>query len=108
MTDNNALAQELKPCPFCQGEAKLIKRTNTGITADWCGDAQWWVCCAAEDDCAGQLGLSDSEAEAISAWNTRADAAPTPKADEVEAVGFAMWKADADRAALKDTRHEHG
>jgi hypothetical protein len=36
------------------------------------------------------MGYSDNEAEAIAAWNTRADAAPTPKADEVEAVARAI------------------
>jgi len=61
---------ELKPCPFCGGEAITIQEHG------------WWVVCA---DCSAEVGfegMSDTsgcygsyqtEAEAIEAWNTRAE-----------------------------------
>ena len=63
MTDN------LKPCPFCGGEAKTRL------------DDRWWVHCG---NCTCEIGFEgmdengyygrfDTEADAIVAWNTRAE-----------------------------------
>jgi hypothetical protein len=82
----------LKPCPFC----------GSPPMPDYCSTTDgpaYSFHCHAKDCPAWPNVQGETEAEAIAAWNTRADAAPTPKADEVEAVGFAMWKAEADRAA---------
>lgn len=92
--------EALKPCPFCgnDGSGPIEHALHVSHTQnDW---HPAYDCYSVQcDKCTVSMGYSDNEAEAIAAWNTRADAAPTPKADEVEAVGFAMWKAEADRAA---------
>ena len=61
---------ELKPCPFCGGEAIIMQENN------------WWVACT---DCTAEIGFDgmtdtsgcfghyNTEAEAIEAWNTRAE-----------------------------------
>lgn len=59
MTDNRTT--ELLPCPFCGGEAskRLFYVARYGVYCDEC-DARVG-------------GLFNTEAEAIAAWNTRAD-----------------------------------
>lgn len=52
---------ELKPCPFCGNN--IIKTYNVG--------GNWGCACSA---CDGKTSFSDSEEQAITAWNTR----PTP------------------------------
>lgn len=52
---------ELKPCPFCGGEAE-VRRYQNVFSA---------VCC--DEDCAAYNGLYRSEAEAALHWNTRAE-----------------------------------
>ena len=58
---------ELKPCPFCGGEARTMEQHR------------WWVFCP---ECMCDLGFEgmdeggcyghyDTEAEAVEAWNTR-------------------------------------
>ena len=49
---------ELKPCPFCGGEATIM------------GDDYFWASC--KYCCAETLGSEDVQ-EAIEAWNRRAD-----------------------------------
>lgn len=78
MTDSKET--ELKPCPFCGGEAKTIAPTP-GYSE------HWWVNCAAE--CPEGMGVGDTEPEAITAWNTRSpDTAQETKSlyDMVEAA----------------------
>ena len=54
---------ELKPCPFCGGEAEPFNPfENT--------EGTWCVLCS---DCAAATGFEQTEAEAIAAWNTRAE-----------------------------------
>lgn len=66
----------LKPCPFCGGEAVLIK--------DISGRRAWHVCCNNEE-CFMGMGLPiwcKSEREAAKAWNTRADISPKKNREE--------------------------
>lgn len=54
---------DLKPCPFCGGEAYVAKRAIHGIL--------WWYGCGCKK-CRVQYGcLCDTEEEAIEQWNRR-------------------------------------
>ena len=53
---------ELKPCPFCGGEAKVSRDVT-------CGYETFWVHCL---ECHSQANYGHTEAEAIAVWNTRA------------------------------------
>lgn len=80
----NVKQVELKPCPFCGGEQLEICRTD--YTPDNC--KAYAVTCRTRD-CHGAIfalgyGLFDTEAEAITAWNTRS--AEQGKAELVEAA----------------------
>lgn len=55
---------ELKPCPFCGGEAEILTAESMH------GGNLYGVMC---DCCAGRADVYDTEAEAIEAWNTRAE-----------------------------------
>lgn len=54
---------ELLPCPFCGGEAEILTAESMH------GGNLYGVMC---DCCAGRADVYDTEAEAIAAWNTRA------------------------------------
>lgn len=71
---------ELKPCPFCGGEAKTVLADtypHRGMLHSWfvaCTDSE----CGCElgfygMDENGTCGTYETEAEAIEAWNTRAE-----------------------------------
>lgn len=55
---------ELKPCPFCGGEAEMLTAESMH------GGNLYGVMC---DYCAGRADVYDTEAEAIAAWNSRAE-----------------------------------
>ena len=55
---------ELLSCPFCGGEAETLTAESMH------GGNLYGVMCA---NCAGRSDVYDTEAEAIAAWNTRAD-----------------------------------
>lgn len=59
---------ELLPCPFCGGEAEVQHQSRElyGDVVDWYG-----VYC--KKQFCGFVSGQSSEAEAIAAWNTRAD-----------------------------------
>jgi Lar family restriction alleviation protein len=61
------MADELKPCPFCGGEARL---TQTGVSP--------YVVC---ERCSNSTALHGTQELAIAAWNTRA--APEPSEADV-------------------------
>ena len=61
MTDNRTT--ELLPCPFCGGEAEVFNPFDK-TAGTWC------VICR---ECACASGFEQTEAEAIAAWNTRAE-----------------------------------
>ena len=58
--------EELKPCPFCGGEAILLE--------DW-KDGNFIVGCANNDCIARPSGIPsfDNAEQAVKAWNTRAE-----------------------------------
>lgn len=56
---------ELKPCPFCGGEAKHYHREDK---SGWMHTD--WICCE-DDDCGGQTCLHETKERAVSAWNRR-------------------------------------
>ena len=66
----------LKPCPFCGGEAVSREYDERNPYEPF------GLIIAHAEDCF--LALHSSYDEYETRWNTRADAAPTPKADEVE------------------------
>lgn len=60
------MSDELKPCPFCVGEARIIAKPYEPKVCVGCDD----------DTCLGFSGLGwlyDSEKEATEAWNRRAE-----------------------------------
>ena len=60
------MAKELKPCPFCGGEADC---NNTGcMTRD--GDPLWWVECLS---CGINTGGHTRRKQAVKMWNRRVD-----------------------------------
>lgn len=66
---------DLKPCPFCGGKARLIKKSWT----EFGGPYDFTVHC---DDCsAGIRCYFPTENEAIEAWNRRAGEEDKHEAD---------------------------
>ena len=55
------MIEELKPCPFCGGDAEITK---------W--HEGYFVECK-KQRCGGTIGAYKTEEEAIEAWNTRAE-----------------------------------
>lgn len=54
---------ELKPCPFCGGEATLVE--------DIFNDRLYNYVICSNDDCDANTGRCDTEDEAITKWNNR-------------------------------------
>lgn len=61
---------ELKPCPFCGGEAEIKRREFMAINHQ-----TWYVRCRSNERCYANSQLIDfpTESEAIEAWNRRAN-----------------------------------
>lgn len=55
---------ELLPCPFCGGEAEMLTAESMN------GGYLFGIMC---NDCRSRGDVYDTEAEAISAWNSRAE-----------------------------------
>ncbi len=60
------MMSELKPCPFCGGEAKLYVRSIHGLLF---GDYYWVKC----EDCNAETASDFEKSVAIEAWNRRAN-----------------------------------
>lgn len=62
------MSEELKPCPFCGGEAEVVQ-------FDFCFSVECTVCDTKIGDClcndSGWVYPFNSEQKAIKAWNTR-------------------------------------
>lgn len=67
--------EELKPCPFCGSEAKLIDARKLCVVTPSTNALPWSVCCANRNNCSvlmpSTLAYATKE-EAINAWNNRA------------------------------------
>ena len=58
------MMDELKMCPFCSSESRLLHQLVAAIRDDF------WVVCR---KCGMQTAHFDSKQEAIAAWNRRAE-----------------------------------
>lgn len=56
---------ELKPCPFCGGEARLTSFDDGPVK-------RWFIQCKKHIECGGRMIAKPTETEAIVAWNRRA------------------------------------
>ena len=59
---------KLKPCPFCGGEAQIQHQSR-----ELYGDAVDWYGVYCKKQFCGYVSGQSTEAEAVAAWNTRAD-----------------------------------
>lgn len=69
-------APDLKPCPFCGGEAYL--------RSDVSHSKAYFIGCSTVD-CFGEIHWGQTKNEAIAGWNTRADLIPAMLAEAVQA-----------------------
>ena len=60
------MSEQLKPCPFCGSEAEL-----GGVINPFLNERRYQVSC---NYCGGQTLFLQSAEEAVTAWNTRAEA----------------------------------
>ena len=63
---------ELKPCPFCGGEAEIKKRTPGRFTSGYFSAVHY--CCDIKS--MSIVVVADTEEEAAERWNRRANDAP--------------------------------
>lgn len=56
--------EDLRPCPFCGGEAAIYEPLATSL---------WFVCCSNGDMCSTCGPDRGTRSEAIEAWNSRAN-----------------------------------
>ena len=91
---------ELKPCPFCGGEAETLTAESMH------GGNLYGVMCA---NCAGRSDVYDTEAEAIAAWNSRADYHGYEQAAIEAWESIKAWNSRAERTCefnIKDNMNE--
>ena len=76
--------EELKPCPFCGCNAAIV------ASKDLTGYQWFWAKCSHIID-PHQGPRHDTEAEAIAAWNTRADGWQPIETAPKDALGVLLW-----------------
>ena len=94
------MSEELKPCPFCGGEAEF--HTDKGFT----GELYGWVGCGQCDATSCQIdvrSMQPEETHPIAAWNTRHTI--ETQAAEIEELR-AQLKTVLDREAETHRRHD--
>ena len=66
------MTQELKPCPFCGGEAEYFELSwaTTAFSGHMYASPFWQIRCK---DCRATLGDFKTKQDAFDAWNTRAN-----------------------------------
>ena len=70
------MTSELKPCPFCGGEARLVDRRKQCVVSPGVYEVPWMVECSNRRTCPALMLTTwpyATEEEAIEAWNTRAE-----------------------------------
>ena len=91
---------ELLPCPFCGGEAEMLTAESMY------GGYLFGIMC---NDCRSRGDVYDTEAEAIAAWNSRADYHGYEQAAIEAWESIKAWNSRAERTcefSIKDNMNE--
>ncbi len=80
---------ELKPCPFCGGEAEYHSRAN-GERFIYANDVDHWVSCLGEN-CAASQGLYENKELAVAAWNYRTPPKAEPTDGAPDTIECQPW-----------------
>lgn len=93
------MTEKLMPCPFCGGTAELCR--EGGALSDWFASCE---------TCSATTSNQATLQEAALVWNARpleSQGTPTPAADEVEAVAWAIIRAANEEDAVRELQ-EYG
>lgn len=82
---------ELKPCPFCGELPQIAKRQDEDL---WSHNLVEWTFVVCMECDVSFSSPPNSEKDAVSRWNTRADSTPRPwlRAEEVRESGSYWWR----------------
>lgn len=86
---------ELLPCPFCGGEAEMLTAESMN------GGYLFGIMC---NDCRSRGDVYDTEAEAIAAWNSRADYHGYEQAAIEAWENIKAWNSRAERTCKQEER----
>ena len=74
MTDHNAEGgKKVEPCPFCGQSPRISKRQDEDL---WSHNLVEWTTVSCSDCDVSFSSPPDSERDAVSQWNTRANPSP--------------------------------